>query len=175
MSALAFQDPLIAQLVFALLRGMKAGALDLYAQAAAQTLALHLVSAHSPWLGCGQDGRDPGVIADRRLARVIEFMTLHLAESLSLERLATEAGVSKFHFTRLFRLATGSTPNAFLLQLRMEAACRMLSTTDLPIGDIAVRCGFARAEHFSAAFAKRLGQSPSTYRARRDRKELRLN
>ena len=101
-------------------------------------------------------------------------MTLHFADALSLEQLAAEAGVSKFHFTRLFRTATGSTPNAFLLQLRMETACRMLSSTDLPIGVVALRCGYVRAEHFSAAFVKRFGESPSSYRARRQRRSRRL-
>jgi AraC family transcriptional regulator len=164
LTALAFNDPLIAQTVFALLRAMAAGAPDLYAQTAMQWLAAHLLSAHSSWLDVQEDRRDPGVISDKRLARVLEYMSAHFAEPLTLENLAKEAAISKFHFTRLFRESTGATPHAFLIQLRMEAARRMLTTTDLNVAEIAASCGFARPAHFGTAFTKRFGVSPTAFR-----------
>src|SRR5690606_32758578 len=99
--------------------------------------------------------RSPGIITDQRLARVVEFMTMHFAESLSLDRLAREAGISKFHFAHLFRSRTGMTPHGFLVQLRMDAARRMLTTTDLTVSEIAASCGYANAAHFGAAFQRR--------------------
>ena len=166
LTALAFHDPLIAQTVLALLRGMAAGAPDLYAQTAMQWLSTHLLSAHSSWLEVREDRRDPGVISDGRLARVVEYMSARFAEPLALGDLAAEAGVSKFHFARLFRESTGTTPHAFLVQLRMEAARRMLASTDLGVAEVAASCGFARAAHFGTAFTKRFGASPTAFRGR---------
>ncbi len=165
LTALAFNDPLIAQTVFALLRGMEAGAPDLYAQTAMQWLSIHLLSAHGSWLDMQEDRRDPGVIADKRLARVVEYISANFAEPLALDDLAGEAGVSKFHFTRLFRERTGATPHAFLVQIRMTAARRMLMTTDLSVAEIAARCGFVRPAHFGTAFTRRFGMSPTAFRS----------
>lgn len=164
LTALAFHDPLVAQTVAALLRAMAAGAPDFYSQAAMQWLATHLLSVHSSWLDGAEDRRDPGVISDKRLARVLEYMSAHWAKPLTLERLAAEAGVSKFHFTRLFRECTGTPPHAFLVQLRMDAARRMLATTALSVAEVAANCGFANPTHFGTAFTKRFGASPTVYR-----------
>ncbi len=164
--ALAFDDPTIVHGVLALLRGMKVGAPDLYAQATVQWLATHLLSTHSRWRSLDEGGRDPGVIRDPRLARVMDYMSAHFDEVLTLDRLAQEAGVSKFHFSRLFRASTGLSPHVFLVQLRMQAARRMLTTTDLGVATIATRCGFAQPVHFGTAFTKRFGLSPTAFRAR---------
>lgn len=58
-------------------------------------------------------------------------MEVHYAEDLTLERLAAEASVSKFHFIRLFRRATGTTPRVRLAHVRLAAARTMLLETDL--------------------------------------------
>lgn len=163
LTALAFQDPLIAQTAAALLRGMAAGQPEVYAEAAVHWLAVHLLSIHGGKGGFGQQGL-PGMITDKRLARVIEYMSAHVADALTLQDLATEAGVSKFHFTRLFRMATGTTPYDFLVGLRMGAARDLLTTTDLKISAVAARCGFGGAAHFGTAFAKRFGLSPTAFR-----------
>ena len=164
LAALAFHDPLIAHTVLALLRAMAASAPDLYAQIAMQWLAAHLLSVHSPWLAVEGDRRNAGVISDQRLARVLDYMSAHLAEPLTLEALAAEAAISKFHFARLFRESVGATPHAFLVQLRMEAARRMLTTTDLTVASIAVNCGFVGPAHFGTAFTRRYGLSPKAFR-----------
>ena len=164
LSALGFNDPVVAQMAFALLDAMDAGAPDLYAQSASQWMAMHLLSAHSSWLEIHQDRRCPGVISDKRLARVIEYMSAHFAEALSLDNLASEASVSKFHFARLFRLSTGTTPHEYLIQLRMQAARSLLRTTDLQISEISRKCGFTSVCHFVIAFKTRNGVSPNNFR-----------
>ncbi|GJG85919.1 AraC family transcriptional regulator [Gemmatimonadetes bacterium T265] len=165
-SVLAFHDALVAETVVALARAMAAGAPDLYAQAAAQWLAAHLLAAHGAGPHVDESRRDPGVISDRRLARVVEYMSAHVAEPLTLDRLAAEAGVSKFHFARLFRARTGAPPHAFLVELRVGAARRLLATTDLDVAEVAAACGFARPTHFATAFARRAGVSPTAFRRR---------
>ena len=163
LTALAFQDPLITQTAIALLRGVAAGQPEIYAEAAVHWLAVHLLTTHGGRLGLGQQGA-PNVITDKRLARVIEYMSANLAEALTLDDLATEAGVSKFHFTRLFRVATGRTPYDFLVGLRMAAARDLLTTTDRSVAAIAAGCGFGGAAHFGTAFSKRFGLSPTAFR-----------
>ena len=163
MTALAFHDPLVAQTAVALLQGMAAGLPDVYAEAAVHWLAVHLVSTRGGRIGNEQKGFLTG-IADKRLSRVIEYMSAHLADALTLEVLAAQAGVSKFHFTRLFRMSTGTTPYEFLVGLRMEAARHFLTTTDLSVAIVAARCGFAGAAHFGSTFTKRFGFSPTAFR-----------
>lgn len=164
LSAFVFRDDTVAHSVWSLLRAMAVGAPDLYAESVARLLATHLLARHSPWLAIGEDSRRPAPISDRRLARVIDLMGTHLAEPLTLTRLASEAGVSKFHFVHLFRKQIGSPPHSHLVQLRMGAACRMLATTDLSVAEVALACGYERPKSFGAAFANRYGLSPIEFR-----------
>ena len=164
LTSLAFENPFVPSVVLALQRAVAAGAQDIYAQSAAHVLVTHLLSSHSPWLNFGDDARDPGGISDRRLKRVLQYMRDHLSEPLTLDRLAEEAGISKFHFARLFSERTGVAPHAHLVRLRLECAAHLLTTTDLRIGEIARHCGFASAPHFGAIFSRRFGKSPIAFR-----------
>ena len=165
LSSLGFRDPTTADAIFALVRAMGAGMPDLYAETLAQWLATHLLSTHAAW-GMPATDRSPGVITDQRLARVIEYMSVHFAEPLRLEQLAREAGISKFHFAHLFRERTGMSPHRYLVQLRMDAARRMLTATALTVSEIAAACGYESPAHFGAAFQRRYLQSPGVFRLR---------
>ena len=165
LNALAFRDPVVTHAVLALLRAAEAGAPDLYAATVAQSLATHLLARHSGWGDWADDRRDPGPLADRRLARVVEYMSAHFAEPLALERLAAEAGVSRFHFARLFRAATGESPHAYLVRLRMRAARHLLRDTALTAAEVAAATGYASPAHFTRAFARHVGRTPTAFRA----------
>ena len=89
----------------------------------------------------------------------------HLGEPIGVEDLARAAGLSRYHFSRRFRAATGTSPGHWLIQQRLTAALRLL-TTDLPLSDIARRCGFADAGYFGKTFARAYGISPGTFRRR---------
>lgn len=164
MSALAFSDPAIYQVLRTAATAARAGASDLYAETTAHWLAVHLLAAHSPWLRLPVRERRPGALGDRRLARVVDYMSSHYAEPLNLDRLAREAGVSKFHFVRLFRLGTGVTPHRFLMDIRLDASRSMLLNSDRSVGEIAAACGYPRQSHFTAAFASRFRTTPSAMR-----------
>ena len=166
LTALAFDDPAIAEVALALLGAVRVGAPDLYAETTAQWLAVHLLAGDPRWRAIEDDRRNSGVLVDQRLQRVVEFMSEHLASPPTLGALAAEAGVSKFHFSRLFRERTGSTPVAYLLDLRLAAARRLLASGELDVGTVAHRCGFARATHFATAFGRRYGETPSAFRSR---------
>ncbi|KOU37835.1 helix-turn-helix domain-containing protein [Streptomyces sp. WM6378] len=78
----------------------------------------------------------------------IAVMRDRLADPLTLTELA--AGVH--HFIRVLRDATGQTPHRFLTRLRIERAQRLLTETDLTIGQVAQRCGFANPGSLSTTF-----------------------
>lgn len=157
------RDPALAQMGLSLFEAMTHGADDLYAETAAAWIAVHLLSRYSSH---SEDRRSSGVLTDARLARVIEYMSCHFAEPLSLDQLAAEACISKFHFVRLFRERVGQPPHRYLAELRLDAAQRMLVSSELSIAEIAIECGYSTANHFSTTFARRFGMSPTLFRIR---------
>jgi AraC family transcriptional regulator len=164
--ALLLADPLVTQIGSSLLEAMKAGASDLYAQSAAQFLATHLLSTHSHLTAVGGRERKAGQLEDRRLRRLLEYMRVHYAEPLTLDVLAREGGVSRFHFVHLFKNAVGYTPHQYIIRLRMQAAVELLAEMENGVLDVALACGYKNAAHFAAAFKRHVGCSPSEYRSR---------
>ena len=164
LDTLSFSDPMVCSVMKALADAAAYGAPDLYADAGARFLATHLLSRTKWCSGDELKRRDTTVLTDRRLARVLEFMQQHFADTLTVDQLAKEAGISRFHFTRLFRVKVGVTPHRHVVRLRMQRARTLLCETDLPVGDIAVSCGYIHHGHFSAAFAKEFGCSPAAIR-----------
>ncbi len=162
--ALLLDDPVIARLGFTLLEAMQVGAGDLYAQSAAQFMVSHLLSRHSRWPSPSVRARKRGELKDRRLLRVLEYMRAHYADALTLDKLAREAGVSRFYFVQLFKNATGSTPHQYLTGLRMQNAADLLTETTFDVIEVAIACGYQSAAHFGAAFKQRFGCSPSEFR-----------
>jgi transcriptional regulator GlxA family with amidase domain len=105
-----------------------------------------------------QAARTPAV------AEVQRWLPDHLAEDLTVDRLAERAAMSPRTFARTFRAETGTTPAVHVEELRVEAARRLLETTDLTIGAIAGRVGLKHAETLHRAFARRVGTTPDRYR-----------
>lgn len=105
-----------------------------------------------------QAARTPAVAAVQR------WLPDHLDEDLTVDRLAERAGMSPRSFARTFRSETGTTPAAHVEELRVEAARRLLETTDQTVGAIARLVGFKHAETLHRAFARRVGTTPDRYR-----------
>ena len=164
LNALSFYDPTVLQVALALENAQQMGATDLYAQSAAQFLATHLISVQSGWPDASEDKRRPGTLSHRKLAHVLDYIHIYYKETLSLDRLAEEAGISCFHFARLFKQSVGITPHHYLVNVRMEAAASLLGRGDLSVLEIALECGYQSAAHFSMAFRKHFSCSPSQYR-----------
>ena len=98
---------------------------------------------------------------------VLIRMQAALDADLSLSAMSTLAGLSPFHFHRLFRQQTGETLKAYTLRLRLERAAFRLLVHEATILEIALDCGFHNHETFTRAFRKHFAQSPSQYRAAR--------
>ncbi len=96
--------------------------------------------------------------------RAIAFMEAHLDGPLTLEHVAREAGMSKFHFCRHFKDATGFTFREFLVRRRVARALGLLLDQDRSVSQVYLEVGFKDLSHFSRVFRKLTGQSPSRYR-----------
>lgn len=94
----------------------------------------------------------------------ISFINENFAEDISIDELATRAGVSPFHYIRIFKKHTGFTPHEYIINTRMTAAKYLLKNTHLSIKDICFQTGFSTESVFCSAFKKRLGITPLGYR-----------
>ena len=94
-------------------------------------------------------------------------MAEHVAEDLKLDRLAAQAGLSKFHFHRLFKRAMGVSPSRYHINLRMNLARRVLRETKKSVVDVALDVGYANPSHLAKLFRRETGLSPSDYRRQR--------
>jgi AraC family transcriptional regulator len=159
--ALAVDDPVVSTITASLGWAVDTQASALYADSAAQFLAVHMVERH---LRCrsAPNGRGLGT---KVLEDVIGYMHDHLAHDISLEELAAAARLSKHHFLRSFKTATGTTPHSFLVEIRMQRASELLRARDSTVSWVAAQCGYRSPSHFAAAFHRHHGRSPTVFRA----------
>ena len=107
-----------------------------------------------------------GGLAPKVLLRAIERLRSDSDADVSLAALASEAGLSRFHFCRAFKESTGLSPHAWLRQHRLEQAMNMLRDTDTSVVSIAAALGYSSQTAFAAAFRKLTGETPSDWRRR---------
>lgn len=105
-----------------------------------------------------------------RISKVISYMEAHYKDALTLESLAKLSGLSLGTFRRRFQEAANMAPITYLLKLRLNKAALILTSTDLPITEIAFQCGFSDSNYFSHQFRKFFGTAPSVHRNRRSGK-----
>ena len=98
--------------------------------------------------------------------RAKEFLAAHCADDLSLVDAARACGLSRGHFTKAFRVATGLTPHQWLQRYRIDKAKDQLLDPALSIADIAISCGFADQSHLTRVFSRLIGDSPAAWRRR---------
>lgn len=107
-----------------------------------------------------------GGLAPHTLRRAIERLRSDSDADVSLAALASDVGLSRFHFCRAFKESTGLSPHAWLRQHRLEQAMNMLRDTDTSIVSVAAQLGYASQTAFTAAFKKLTGETPSDWRRR---------
>ncbi|MGG1519606.1 AraC family transcriptional regulator [Paenibacillus oryzisoli] len=98
------------------------------------------------------------------LLGAITYMETHFAEELELVQVAEKAYMSPAYFSSIFKAMTGQNFTYYLNALRVNKAQELLKTTDMPITDIYLQCGFNNASHFIEVFKKHTGLTPSAYR-----------
>ncbi|MGF1886994.1 AraC family transcriptional regulator [Photobacterium profundum] len=96
--------------------------------------------------------------------RINEYIHDHLASKITIEQLANIAELSEFHFSRMFHQSFGSPPHQYVLKLRTQLAAMLLKTTQHPLADIAIQCGFSSQPHFTLHFKTFFSITPAKYR-----------
>lgn len=98
--------------------------------------------------------------------RVLEYMHAHYTRQLTLAELAKVAGLSEYHFSRMFRISLAQTPHQYLQELKIQAVKQRIRRTGLktqPLADIALDCGFANQSHMGRVFKKLTGMTPRRF------------
>jgi AraC family transcriptional regulator len=153
---LIVRDPLAELLGKTLVESGPAGD-DIYLESVAQTLVMHVARLEPP-------RHTVKALPKWRIRRVQEYVGTHLEECISLADLAKAAGLSRMHFAAQFRAATGCSPHGYVLQRRIESAKDMLSTTNMPLAEVALAVGFYAQAHFSTVFKRLTDETPARWR-----------
>jgi AraC-like DNA-binding protein len=103
-------------------------------------------------------------LAPWQARRVNELIDANLASRIGIAHLAAECKLSSGHFSRAFLQTFGVPPHRWLLHRRVERSKQLISSTDLPLADIGLVCGFASQSHFSRVFSMMVGTTPTNWR-----------
>jgi AraC family transcriptional regulator len=103
-------------------------------------------------------------LAPKQIRAVQAYVETHLHQQISLGDLAATAGLSSFHFLRSFKGSLGSTPARYVLERRMERARYLLKIGNLTVSEIGLAVGIENVSHFSRAFHRTVGVTPSNFR-----------
>ena len=157
------QDRHLQALIQALLIEVEMGGPNgrLYADTLATALATHFVNHY---------GIDNPIdfsslqhtMERQRMGHVIDYVEAHLTDDISLADLALAAGLSKFHFSRLFKTALGLTPHKYVLKRRIERATQVLKKGEA-IATVSYQFGFTDQSHFTRVFKQVKGMTPKQF------------
>lgn len=100
----------------------------------------------------------------RRLKEMLQFLHGRYDQPVSLEEIAAAASIGKRECLRCFQRTIGVTPIQYLLRYRIRRASSLLAETDLPVTEVALRCGFESPSYFSLMFRRLIGRTPREYR-----------
>ncbi len=160
---LGIQDHLIRSLCLTLKEEVERGGTSgqLYSESMATSLAIHLARHYARTqpriLNC------PGGLAQRHVRLVMDFIQENLQRDISLQEMASVVGFSPFHFARLFKKATGTSPYRFVLLQRIERAKQLLVLGEMPLAVVAVETGFFDQSHLTTHFRKHCGITPRQF------------
>lgn len=106
----------------------------------------------------------PGEKQINYVEEALTYLESNYTNNISVQSLADSIGLNRSYLHRLFKSATGSSVQEYLLDLRIRKACTLLKSTVLPIAIISLSVGYEDTLYFSRLFKKKKGVSPSRYR-----------
>ena len=108
--------------------------------------------------------RPTGGLAPKAQRVIRDFLQENLGQKIDLQYLADQVGVSRFHFTRAFKVSFGLPPYKYLLNMRLRRAAELLRDTRSPITEVALNVGFSCSSEFARAFKQAMGCTPREFR-----------
>ncbi|MHA6892861.1 AraC family transcriptional regulator [Ralstonia pseudosolanacearum] len=106
-----------------------------------------------------------GALSPAQWQRVRDYCFAHAGDKITLDDLASLCALGRFQFLKQFKQTVGMTPHAWLVRLRLERACSLLSTRSKAIAEVAQEVGFYDQSHFNRAFRQAFGVAPSHYQS----------
>jgi AraC family transcriptional regulator len=160
--AFSVDDPILRRHLCALQAVTESGhGVTLYAEALARGVAARVASGYVDSGGYTIEG--PRRLSPRQLHLVFDYIDAHLGGNLSLGDLAGVAGISSFHFARLFKTSTGETPHRAVVRLRVHRARRLIES-GLSLADVASAVGFSDQSHLHLHYKRAFGETPGQTR-----------
>ena len=108
------------------------------------------------------------------ITRVLDFVSYHYMEDIRIEDLAKICHISETHFRRVFTSHMKVSPLEYINSVRIHTACEFLQKTDIPVADIAHKCGFTTNSTFNRNFRQIMGVTPVEWRKRPENYEQQL-
>ncbi len=137
---------------------------DIYVNAIAVATATRLIFVNARGVASSTEISRNG-LQRWRLKRVIEHIEAHLAGTITLASMAGAAGLTRMHFARQFKAATGFRPHEYLLRRRIDSAKELLGNSRFKVVDVALGVGFQTQPHFTTVFKRFVGKTPHQWRA----------
>jgi len=133
-------------------------------QAAALRLSVDALLLEIIRAGTDRDQRTAKGVMHPAVTRALNLLQTRFRENWSLDRLASESGISRARLAQLFHRQIGTSIHKVLNKVRVERAQVLLKESDLSIGEIASDCGFATSQHFARIFRQLTGSTAGEYR-----------
>ena len=165
----SFEDPLLAHLLLGLDSEMDAGnpSGPLFVETLGAAAVAQLVRTHAG--AQPRMVRTTGGLSANRSRKLLEYIDANLDRQLSLRELAGMVDMNVFHLLRMFKASFGLPPHRYVLERRIGRAKDLLRDSELPISEVAFRCGYAEQSSFARAFQRMTGVCPRSYRRSAER------
>jgi AraC family transcriptional regulator len=164
--AAGFRDEMINQIGRSILSEMtnETAVSRMYVEAASLSLVARILHGYSD-AGAPKAVTEVSHRLDQvRLRRVLDYISARVADELTLAELAEVAGLSTFHFARMFKLAVGASPQRYVSRMRLEKAMAEIAGGRLSLAQIALNARFSSQASFTRAFSRATGVAPAEYR-----------
>jgi AraC family transcriptional regulator len=160
-------DSTLHHIAMALLAGVQTGvALDrMYGEALSTALAVHLLREYGA--AVLRPKRQYGGLTRQKLVRAVEYIQAQLDAELTVSGIAQAVGMSRNHFSKLFKESTGQTPYQYVIDTRVKKAKELLTTGKFTISEAAHHLGFVDQSHLTRHFKRVFGLPPKRLLSRR--------